>query len=72
MGVVWLPLCQTPDDYIEGIKLCAVLVRAAGGNGANSNESGGSYDYDLFAIGAGSGGVRAARFASNYGEAAAD
>eukprot|EP00877_Chromochloris_zofingiensis_P011984 jgi/Chrzof1/7039/Cz02g08150.t1 len=50
-----------------GYRQRSVLVRAAGGNGANSNESGGSYDYDLFAIGAGSGGVRAARFASNYG-----
>lgn len=26
-----------------------------------------SYDFDLFVIGAGSGGVRAARFASGYG-----
>ena len=25
------------------------------------------YDYDLFVIGAGSGGVRAARFSANYG-----
>ena len=37
-------------------------MRAAGGNGASE------YDYDLFTIGAGSGGVRATRFASaNYG-----
>ena len=38
-------------------------------NGASSNGSA-PYDFDLFTIGAGSGGVRAARFAaSTYGAA---
>lgn len=30
-------------------------------------EQGKDYDFDLFIIGAGSGGVRAARFSSNFG-----
>ncbi len=42
--------------------LSALQVRAASQNGT------GEYDYDLFTIGAGSGGVRATRFSSsNYG-----
>lgn len=32
-----------------------------------SSSNGGSYDYDLFTIGAGSGGVRGSRFAASYG-----
>jgi glutathione reductase (NADPH) len=32
-----------------------------------STDDGQQYDYDLFTIGAGSGGVRASRFASQYG-----
>ena len=32
-----------------------------------TNEDQVHYDYDLFVIGAGSGGVRAARFSANYG-----
>jgi hypothetical protein len=48
-------------------------VRAAttNGTGADNGASGGEqYDFDLFTIGAGSGGVRAARFAaSTYGMA---
>ena len=44
-------------------------VRAASGNGATPAGSDREYDYDLFTIGAGSGGVRASRFAaSTYGE----
>ncbi|KAH0978320.1 hypothetical protein GBA52_028039 [Prunus armeniaca] len=43
-------------------------VRADSGNGA---ESGRHYDYDLFTIGAGSGGVRASRFAANFGASVA-
>lgn len=40
----------------------SVRVTASAGNGS------GTYDYDLFTIGGGSGGVRASRFASgNYG-----
>ncbi len=36
---------------------------------AGSNGVSPSYDYDLFCIGAGSGGVRGSRFAASYGEA---
>uniref|UniRef100_A0A7C9EXE5 Glutathione reductase n=1 Tax=Opuntia streptacantha TaxID=393608 RepID=A0A7C9EXE5_OPUST len=36
-----------------------------------ADNGGGHYDFDLFTIGAGSGGVRAARFASNYGASVA-
>lgn len=32
-----------------------------------SNEQESHYDFDLFVIGAGSGGVRASRFSANYG-----
>ncbi|KAJ8425656.1 hypothetical protein Cgig2_015324 [Carnegiea gigantea] len=35
------------------------------------DNGGGHYDFDLFTIGAGSGGVRAARFAANYGASVA-
>ena len=38
------------------------LVAAKAGNGSE-----GEYDYDLFTIGAGSGGVRGSRFAASYG-----
>ena len=38
-------------------------------NGASANGAKQHFDYDLFTIGAGSGGVRASRFAAaNYGE----
>ncbi|KAJ0981593.1 hypothetical protein J5N97_009848 [Dioscorea zingiberensis] len=39
-------------------------VRAAADNGAGDSKR---YDFDLFTIGAGSGGVRASRFAASYG-----
>ncbi|EYU46505.1 hypothetical protein ABFS82_04G036200 [Erythranthe guttata] len=39
-------------------------IRAESTNGAEPTRQ---YDYDLFTIGAGSGGVRASRFASNFG-----
>ncbi|CAL8466053.1 g5589 [Coccomyxa elongata] len=43
----------------------SIQVRAeSSGNGASANGSG-QYDFDLFTIGAGSGGVRAARFAAS-------
>ena len=45
------------------VSCLAVRVRASTGNGAD-----GKYDYDLFTIGAGSGGVRGSRFASSYGK----
>ena len=38
---------------------------------SSADNGGGHYDFDLFTIGAGSGGVRAARFASNYGASVA-
>ncbi|KAH6813696.1 glutathione reductase [Perilla frutescens var. frutescens] len=42
----------------------ATAVRAESTNGS---EPSGHYDFDLFTIGAGSGGVRASRFAANFG-----
>lgn len=46
------------------MRVSADAAAAAGGNGADRQ-----YDYDLFCIGAGSGGVRASRVASGtYGE----
>ena len=36
-------------------------------NGSTNGSGDSSYDYDLFTIGAGSGGVRASRFAASYG-----
>ncbi|KAL5561794.1 hypothetical protein UlMin_031541 [Ulmus minor] len=41
-----------------------VTVRAESENGSDASRH---YDFDLFTIGAGSGGVRASRFASNFG-----
>uniref|UniRef100_A0A1J3EVF0 Glutathione reductase n=1 Tax=Noccaea caerulescens TaxID=107243 RepID=A0A1J3EVF0_NOCCA len=43
-------------------------VRASNDNGADSERN---YDFDLFTIGAGSGGVRASRFATSFGASAA-
>jgi len=43
-------------------------VRAESQNGVDPTRH---YDFDLFTIGAGSGGVRASRFASNFGANAA-
>ncbi|MQM01499.1 hypothetical protein Taro_034248 [Colocasia esculenta] len=45
-------------------------VRSEQDNGAG-DATAQSYDFDLFTIGAGSGGVRASRFAANYGASAA-
>jgi hypothetical protein len=44
----------------------ATIVRVEGGSGSSE------YDYDIITIGAGSGGVRASRFATSYGELAAN
>ena len=42
-------------------------LRAASSNGTSaSGHDNGEYDYDLFTIGAGSGGTRATRFAATY------
>jgi glutathione reductase (NADPH) len=47
-------------------------VSASAAPNGSSSSSAGEYDYDLFTIGAGSGGVRASRFASTlYGARAA-
>eukprot|EP00897_Mesotaenium_endlicherianum_P011018 jgi/Mesen1/9945/ME000071S09365 len=64
---------------VEGIKTPGQLVirkrshchgaRADAGNASDGKA--GEYDYDLFTIGAGSGGVRASRFATQYGAKAA-
>lgn len=37
------------------------------GEVGQTNEEEAQYDFDLFVIGAGSGGVRASRFSANYG-----
>lgn len=46
---------------------CTRASSSDGQNGAGAQKESFEYDYDLFAIGAGSGGVRAARFAANSG-----
>lgn len=48
---------------------CTFAVRAQSQNGADAVAV--HYDFDLFTIGAGSGGVRAARFAANNGASVA-
>ncbi|KAL2935048.1 Glutathione reductase chloroplastic [Bienertia sinuspersici] len=46
-------------------------LRAESSPSSSSDNSGGHFDFDLFTIGAGSGGVRASRFASNFGASVA-
>nr|GMD61017.1 glutathione reductase, chloroplastic [Ipomoea batatas] len=46
-------------------------TRAESSNGAAASEPPSHYDFDLFTIGAGSGGVRASRFAANFGASVA-
>ncbi|KAK6141591.1 hypothetical protein DH2020_024659 [Rehmannia glutinosa] len=46
---------------------CRRLTTAIRAESTNGSEPPRHYDYDLFTIGAGSGGVRASRFASNFG-----
>ncbi|VFQ86229.1 unnamed protein product [Cuscuta campestris] len=46
-------------------------ARAESPNASAAAEAPGHYDFDLFTIGAGSGGVRASRFAANYGASVA-
>ena len=63
-----LPLLE--NAACVGIFCCELQARAASENGASSNgaSSEPEYDYDLFTIGAGSGGTRASRLsASVYG-----
>ncbi|KAJ7972711.1 glutathione reductase [Quillaja saponaria] len=56
---------SSPSHYS---RRCSFTVRAESENGAESNRQ---YDFDLFTIGAGSGGVRASRFAANFGASVA-
>ncbi|XP_078164311.1 glutathione reductase isoform X2 [Carex rostrata] len=44
---------------------------SAGNNSASASGGGENYDFDLFTIGAGSGGVRASRLAANFGASVA-
>lgn len=59
--------------YVSQVPRRALAVRAGGSDPVVGSDNGPSgeterqYDFDLFTIGAGSGGVRASRFAANYG-----
>ena len=66
----WIPGKCRPGWISPDKSPIASQVRAeSSSNGASTNGSG-QYDFDLFTIGAGSGGVRAARFAaSTFGNA---
>ena len=66
----WIPGKCRPGWISPDNSPIASQVRAeSSSNGASTNGSG-QYDFDLFTIGAGSGGVRAARFAaSTFGNA---
>jgi hypothetical protein len=57
------PTLRQVNSYV--LLAAATIVRAEAGNGSSA------YDYDIITIGAGSGGVRASRFATSYGEQAA-
>ncbi|XP_021770249.1 glutathione reductase, chloroplastic-like isoform X1 [Chenopodium quinoa] len=46
-------------------------VRAESSSTSSSSDNGAHYDFDLFTIGAGSGGVRASRFAAQFGASVA-
>lgn len=59
------PLSCISSAHSHHLLAAAAVVRAEGGNGSSE------YDYDIITIGAGSGGVRASRFATSYGERAA-
>ncbi len=55
------------DNHFQLLQDVLQVRAESSSNGAQHNGTG-AYDYDLFTIGAGSGGVRAARWAaSNYG-----
>jgi glutathione reductase (NADPH) len=58
--------CSSPSFPPAGLTSRRACARRASGVRA-STDDGQQYDYDLFTIGAGSGGVRASRFASQYG-----
>ena len=68
------------DSYVDIISFLVMLFSLIGfslaimarkmlidGKLDNSNQGEPHYDFDLFVIGAGSGGVRAARFSAQYG-----
>lgn len=54
-----------PSEYH---RRCRFTVRSESENGVDAARH---YDFDLFTIGAGSGGVRASRFAANFGASVA-
>ncbi|CAN6293583.1 unnamed protein product [Urochloa humidicola] len=68
-----LPLAAaSPGAQLRRALSVSASAAAGGANGAASGAAGREYDYDLFTIGAGSGGMRASRIASAlYGARAA-
>ncbi|XP_050236826.1 glutathione reductase, chloroplastic [Mercurialis annua] len=60
-------LPSLPTSNLHHRRHFAAVVRADSTNGAEPRH----YDFDLFTIGAGSGGVRASRFATSFGATAA-
>ncbi|KAI4301163.1 hypothetical protein L6164_034470 [Bauhinia variegata] len=62
------PRSRSPSEYQYHRRLCSFKVRAESEHGVDLPRQ---YDFDLFTIGAGSGGVRASRFAANYGASVA-
>ncbi|XP_022155799.1 glutathione reductase, chloroplastic [Momordica charantia] len=63
----FLPLIQFTSNH-RLYRHRGLVVRAESENGAEALRP---YDFDLFTIGAGSGGVRASRFAANFGASVA-
>lgn len=73
LGTCFLPaqrghLRVTQSGATHVVKRSPVVVRADGnGAPAEGPKNGEQYDYDLFTIGAGSGGVRGSRFSAQFG-----
>ncbi|ESW16688.1 hypothetical protein PHAVU_007G177200 [Phaseolus vulgaris] len=65
----FLPRSLSKSLISISTRRCTFTVRAQSQNGADAVAT--HYDFDLFTIGAGSGGVRAARFAANNGASVA-
>lgn len=67
------PSPSSPSSSASYAPRRALAVRANGSDPVVGSDNGAigesekKYDFDLFTIGAGSGGVRASRFAANYG-----
>ncbi|KAI4349447.1 hypothetical protein L6164_010034 [Bauhinia variegata] len=59
---------RSPSGHQYYLRHCSFKVRAESENGVDLPRQ---YDFDLFTIGAGSGGVHASRFAANYGASVA-